>query len=125
MKRNMELVRQILLEVEAADFTDPNNYWEPSGPIEAMHARIVAEAGLLDAHFPYGNKQHSQSLTIHVYGLTWDGHDFLDTVRDEGTWKKVALTLGSRFATASMEIIKHVAAELAKQAVDAAMKGRT
>ena len=43
----------------------------------------MLEAGLLEK---LGESRHAKLL--HIRGLTWEGHDFLDTVRDPDVWKR-------------------------------------
>jgi hypothetical protein len=82
MKRDMDLIRQILLATEA----NPS----PVEPLEdlhfdgfddnvvAHHVELLAMAGLVTA-------EEAQAIGIyewHPVALTWVGHDFLDTIRD-------------------------------------------
>lgn len=82
MKRDMDLLRRILAEVEATDGT--KNY---ETPVEAYHAALAKEGGLLHAEIM--PEAPAIPMAAFVYRLTWAGHDFLDATKDEGVWKKV------------------------------------
>lgn len=87
MKRDMDLIRKILLHVEKCD----NLQFAIVGYEEqciAYHVRLLVEAELL----------HAVALTCldgkivlqecgHT-GLTWAGHEFLEASRDDGLWAK-------------------------------------
>ena len=94
MKRDMDLVRLILLEIEdkyrstaiydlAIDGYDTE--------MVAYHCKILYEAGLISDY-----KAQYADNEIYVFGvgsLTWDGNDFLEKIRDDSQWKKVKETI--------------------------------
>ena len=41
--------------------------------------------------------------------LTWEGHDFLDKVREETVWNRIKEAVAQKGATLTFEIIKSVA----------------
>jgi hypothetical protein len=93
MKRDMDLVRQILLEVEKLSFT--NNVVEIS--LEGYtseeinyHLIILADAGLLAVDYVRAGKKDYIWKSIR---LTWDGHEFLDAARDNNRWEKAKGTM--------------------------------
>jgi hypothetical protein len=45
----------------------------------------MCEAGLLDANVLTG--AHGEPMQAIIFGLTWEGHDFLDAARDDTIWK--------------------------------------
>ena len=89
MKRDMELIREILLRAEAAESFDPDfaidGYTDEQIGyhqyllIEADFANGV-DATNLDSVHPVGQ----------ISSLTWAGHEFLDTARDPTIWSKAA-----------------------------------
>jgi hypothetical protein len=52
----------------------------------AFHAQILEEAGLVTAAIHGGGK--SISTSAFIYRLTWDGHDFADSISDDTIWNK-------------------------------------
>ena len=44
-----------------------------------------------------------------VTRLTWQGHDFLDAVRNESVWNSTKAKVGKAVGSASLEVIRAVA----------------
>lgn len=111
MKRDYELIRKILLKVEE------NNgkvleYKTDKSPQEAYHCDIMIQAGLLDGKLlRKGLNTPSWILnrTVQVYDLTWEGHNFLDSIREETVWKKIKKEIGDKSGQVSFEILKDLA----------------
>lgn len=89
MKRDMDLVRKILLQIEEEHVSTAIFNLKIEGydlPTVAYHCKIMNEAGLL-SH--YSAKYGSDTIyAFQVGGLTWEGNDYLDKVRDNSVWKK-------------------------------------
>lgn len=90
MKRDMDVVRRILLELEAAPL--PMAGWRP--PMEGVPDEVAAYNAVqaIDAGLVLGNVTGIMgSRTPHVIltRLTWAGHDFLDAAREPGRWERV------------------------------------
>lgn len=89
MKRNMDLVREILLEIEKQYVSTAIYNLKVEGydtETIAYHCKILYEAGLISDY----KAQYADS-TIYSFGvgsLTWAGNDYLDKVRDNSIWKK-------------------------------------
>jgi hypothetical protein len=86
MKREMDLIRQILQSAEALEFVDGEpyeRYWART-PNEAYQIALMNDAGLVDAHIDTANGIPSGAS---ITRLTWAGHDFLDSSRDSKIWK--------------------------------------
>lgn len=89
MKRDMDLIREILREVEACE----NSYGINSPTIEgysdsqiAYHLKLLLDGGLIEAKNVAGEfQQEDEYIGIN---LTWDGQDFLNAARDDSLWKK-------------------------------------
>lgn len=90
MKRDMELVRSILLALEAVpeDEQVPNplvidGYSEDS---VGHHVHLMGEAGLLNtADITASCSTSDQAL---AFGITWAGHEFIDTMRSQEVWEQ-------------------------------------
>lgn len=112
MKRNWDLIRKILLKLEEKSDTTS---WLQSDEIKGFDAKIVAyhyglltEAGLIKS-------LELSSLEEEDYAalsLTWQGHEFLDKIKNENVWNKVKSTLQSKSLDLSFETIKIVASNL-------------
>jgi DNA-binding transcriptional ArsR family regulator len=104
MKRDMELVRQVLLQTEQStsvdDVIDLNI--EGYSPQEiSYHVKILFEAGLLDAR-DCGDRRELWKPR----SLTWDGHEFLDAARNETVWKKTTEIVKDKGGSVPFEVLK-------------------
>ena len=97
MKRDFDLIRKILNEVESSDHGYYVGYPEIKGySVEQIryHIHLLGESGLadvVDVSFSDGNSPQAE-----LRNLTWQGHDFLDSIKDESLWEKAKKTvLGS------------------------------
>lgn len=87
MQRDIDLIRHILLDLEArGSYTD----WldvdiEEYSPEQVdYHLELLIEAGLI--RVPASGMELSRR---HPLRLTWEGHEFLDAARSETRWQKV------------------------------------
>lgn len=87
MKRNMDLVRQILLKIHEHEFGyAPHDFSIEGYTAEEIgyHCLILGEAGLIVAQENSNLKSTSPSARP-VY-LTWQGHEFIENALDEKIW---------------------------------------
>jgi hypothetical protein len=85
MIRNMELIREILIKMEQDPMCDGQhevNLDMPNYPFEELkyHSSLLMDAGFI--------KGERDSLIPIVSRLTWEGHEFLDNIKDPGIWSK-------------------------------------
>jgi hypothetical protein len=118
MKRNMDLARQILLQVEA----HPKG-WAPhvrsagkcDGHELLHHVYLLGEAGFLRVSKITNNDSDGpEAIPI---CLTWEGHEFLANTADENRWEKVKKAAG----TVGWDVIGKVAAGLALSSAKSAL----
>ena len=114
MRLDHECVRKLLLYYESnLTLTDSNNV--DGIDLSGFSAETVkyttlklAEAHFVDASVtPLLNGDYY----VTVKAITWDGHAYLDTVRDNAVWKKTKSIL-SGVSSASVEIISNVASNV-------------
>ncbi len=120
MKRDMDLVRQMLLftEEHSAPSTAAEVKIEGRSDEEvSYHLALMKDAGLIEARSPgkYGPMWA-------VLGLTWAGHDFLDAARDANRWS-TAKKIGEKVGSVSFEVVTALLTELGKRAVFSALGG--
>lgn len=90
MKLDKDLVRELLLVIEASDH-DPRGWIAPEvdsrTPMEiSYHIMMMHDAGLI-----LGLEQNhhgSDGFRWRAQHLTYRGHEFLDTVRDGEVWRR-------------------------------------
>lgn len=119
MKRDMDLIRQILVQIEAYDgsvgeiFTlsidghsdDDVNY----------HLILLAEAGLIDAV----SAETFDSTDVEVRRLTWAGHEFLDSARSNKIWDGAKAYAIKTTGSLSLEALKLAIPHVMKTLMDA------
>jgi hypothetical protein len=113
MKRDMDLARKILLEVEA--YTEIDG-WVPleiegySSTEINYHIKLLAQAGLVEAE----DASTLGGSSFYVSSLTWEGHEFLDAARDSSRWQKAKDLVAQKGGALTFEILKQVLMEIAK-----------
>jgi hypothetical protein len=123
MKRDLDLVRELLLALEdmPANFAQPVPLAVGQGPLAivgrsndeiAYHIRIMTQGDLIAM-----GGISDDGVTIEKYhGFRWAGHEFLDDVRDPKAWE--AAKSGARQAGgASLGLVWDVAKGIAKYEV--------
>jgi hypothetical protein len=119
MKRDMDLVRELLLRIEAINLRTgkPVPQMVPLenliGPNEhrdsiAYHVRL-----LIDAGFVKGPTAFLASEIPAVTGMTWSGHDFLDSIRDPEIWRRTK-EAAKEAGGSTVEILRDIAVGLIK-----------
>ena len=97
MKRDMDLIRKILLTVESEEHGFvPHKKIEIEGYTQeeiGYHAFLLGEAGL--AEVTVSSHHHSESPSANILRLTWEGHEFLDAARDNNIWNQAKDKIGS------------------------------
>ena len=119
MKRDMDLVRKILLQIEEEHVSTAIFNLKIEGydlPTVAYHCKIMNEAGLL-SHYSakYGN---DTIYAFQVGGLTWEGNDYLDKVRDNSVWKKTKDAITDKGLPLIFDTIKTVSSAVITAAAE-------
>lgn len=118
MKREMELVREILLRLEKSDqgVDSAEIVVAEFGPSQiGHHCKWMLQAGLVE-----GLDGRTMGDVFPVYlslELTWDGHEFLETIRDPQRWEKTKQVLRKSGSWAT-DLLTEVARRLALQAAE-------
>ncbi|MFK7678742.1 DUF2513 domain-containing protein [Bacillus sp. Wb] len=108
MKRDMDLIRKILIQVEEKE----NEYLEYLLPIEGYteeeiqyHLRMISGQGLVNAHYADNIGR--------VTTLTWEGYEFLENIKNDTIWNKTKDVVKKNGGAASLAIMTELAKELA------------
>jgi len=112
MKRDMDIVKRVLLAIEEkyvdVALHDGELGIEDLGlEVVAYHCDILYEHGLISTYKPY-----YVGDGIYAFGvgrLTWDGHDFLDKIRDESNWERIKKAINDNKLPMTIEVVKDVA----------------
>ena len=110
MKRDMDLIRSLLLQVEGEDNPDLSKWTEEQ--------QLYHMALLIEAEFVHGSiidDEQGNTRTTITTRLTWSGHEFLDAARNETVWKKAKEKLAVVGTNVAWPILSAVLADLAKK----------
>ena len=121
MKRNMDLVRSILLAIEASE-DDPRG-WVELASFEGLsdtevsyHVKLMDQAGLIEADdLSTGGED---GFRWQAKGLTWDGHEFLDAARKNSVWERAKRQTLDKTGGLSLELLKTALINIGKQAIE-------
>ncbi len=113
MKRDMDLVRQILQQIEERTPRSSNPIvWATDRSRDELyeHLEIMQDAGLVEGvalapKYPICKR------------MTWEGHEFLEQSRDEGMWEQAKAKAIAATGSLSMLAVKTALATLIKAAI--------
>ena len=114
MKRDMELIRKVMLEAEKTK--DPNELVDPKieGYNEteiSYHIALLDDAGLL-----HGQDRSAIGVFRWSAGtLTWAGHEFVEAARDEDVWKEARAVVEKSGNGVVFEVLKHALMSVLKK----------
>jgi len=114
MKRDMDLIRRILLEIESNDQLEIP---EASEELIARHVLLLNEEQLIKGLVAAEqlNGQPVLQQTMAYTRLTSKGHDFLDAIRDEGVWKKTREKITEVGGGISLSLVTALATQFLKE----------
>ena len=121
MKRDMDLIRELLLKLESMELPrgaimhfnpdDKEVQIEGHSPDEIeYHAKLLTEAGLIEP-----GRGAMQGFMFR--SLTWEGHDFADSIRNTEVWdktKKGAIAAGGF----TVDLLKDLAKGFIKKQIE-------
>ena len=118
MKRDLDLIRAILLDIESkprSELLGRSFQIDGVGADEFSEAiTLMLERGLIEGATLRPLKGAIQIANVRI---TWSGHDFLDSVRDEEIWEKTkegAVAAGGF----TFDLIKALAKGLIKRKIE-------
>jgi hypothetical protein len=99
MKRDMDILRRVLLSVERnRDEAEYDN-------TEWYHLELAHQAGLIAGKvYEYQGGGGGRKVMIVDMRLTPDGHNFVDLARHDDIWRGVADSIASTVKTASFDV---------------------
>ena len=107
MKRDMDLIRDILTYIEEnISINNPKNVVLPDYATEeiAYHLQLLDDADLVRLK----DMSDSSGLDFWVYGLTWNGHEFLEAAKDETRWETAKRYLKEKVGSLPFSILQSV-----------------
>jgi len=112
MKRNMDLVRDILLIVESTPANQHVGNIEPENYSDAEvleHLEMLIDAKFLDGKVVRSGAGDERIYHVHVSALTWQGREFIDSVRNDALWQKTKSTIVEKGGSYTLDILKALA----------------
>lgn len=118
MKRDMELIRKIMLAIE----DHPSGYAPDKIVIDGFtddqigfHLYQMLQAGLIEGI----DTTSSESVGPEAIAtcLTPTGYDFIDAIRNDTIWGKVKAYIKEKGVSATVEIVQKVAIHFVKQQI--------
>lgn len=109
MKRDLALIRELLIELEGNPQMQTRKLTLDGFTREEIdyHARL-----LLDAQFAAGL---STDAGVEFYSLRWKGHEFIDAARDDTVWRKATEKVGATVGSVSVGVMRAILGEVAMQ----------
>jgi hypothetical protein len=112
MKRDFELVRKLLIELEGEDSVDLSPYTKEQ---VNYHKALIKEAGFAEGtiHYPSTHQTDVPDLAM-LKRLTWEGHEFLDKAKNDTVWNKAKAIIKDKGVSLSLDALKIALAEAVK-----------
>jgi hypothetical protein len=113
MRRNLELIRRLVLSVEDEPAERLVTGIEIDGYTSeevGYHSYLLVDAGLAE-----GTDIGTMNETLpnwRLSHLTWAGHDFADAARDDSRWAKATAVVKEKAGTVTFDVLKQVLANL-------------
>lgn len=116
MKRDMDLVRRILMKIESHEHgiaPYPLMIDGASDELVGYHIHLLGQAGLLAVDEITSLESDSpEAMALH---MTWTGHDFLDAARSDTIWNRAKQRVAGTVGSVTFEAFKALLVALAKE----------
>jgi hypothetical protein len=126
VQRDMDLVRKILLYIEGKEDDHPiiDAPFDGYDEITLLeHYHLIFEAGLVRGETICSTTTPERVIKVIPFGLTWAGHDFTNSIKNDSIWNKAKDTVSSKLSGLPFDVLKAVLIGLCKEAVKDAVKG--
>ncbi len=117
MKRDLELIRKIVLFIEDAPSGGAPNPMKFEGYSDAQvgyHAYLLIDAGL--ARGTDSSNFDSDAPRGLISNLTWAGHEFAEAARDEARWKNAMNVVQEKGGAVTIDVLTQLLVALMKGA---------
>lgn len=114
MKRNFELIKKILLKFEELPLNHNENEIivdEFSKNEVTYHVFLLAEANLVEIQ----DASSFDGKDFLPERLTWEGHEFLDNIRNDSIWNGIKSFIASKGGDIGFSVLKALAEAKAKE----------
>jgi hypothetical protein len=113
MKRDWDLIREVLIELEALDtHNDRKDYEIERGKPRDTDAMAEQALLLFKSRFIEGIDANTfDGPAVIARGLTWEGHDLLQTIRSKPVWERVKKIAEEKGIELTFDAVKQLAAK--------------
>lgn len=103
MKRDMDFVRDLLIkiadeDIDGIDLEDEKVIYH----LEMLHTQGFVKGVIVDS------TMDGMFCLWHSPRLTWDGNEFLDTIRPKGVWEKIKAVANEKGVGLTLESIAKI-----------------
>ncbi|WP_415911641.1 DUF2513 domain-containing protein [Neptuniibacter sp. QD37_11] len=113
MRRNPEIIRNIMLAAEKCEANqrisnqdiecEDGQEWDVSA-----HIKLLEQAGFIEASISKElNPQRPH--TCYIYRITWQGYEYLDSIRDPEIWSKTKQSISKVGGSLTIDLIMAIA----------------
>ena len=132
MKLDVDCVRDVLFYLEEHLEISPElelneiSVWDLecqlNYPIQELANTLLMlhEAGYIEAVIDFGS---NRIILLDVYRITYDGHQFIESIRPESVWKRVKAT-GKQVGSFSIDVITQIATGTLSSIVNGYLTGQ-
>lgn len=114
MRRDLDLVRCVLMSVEKAD--GPIGYDVLSRCCADM-GKLAFHIGLMQSHGLIVSEVDcdgfGEPIDVRISSITWDGYDYLDAIRSPQVWNKAKEAISKAVGDTSLSVVKQTCSMVA------------
>lgn len=120
MKLNHDCIRQVLLDIENNLCLDQKHFLKviaadtvnTYGIDNVLYSILqLNDAGYIDTRITAIKAVKSEDSLVYIKKITWEGHKFLDNIRDSNVWSKTKKIL-THFESVSITLISNIASQV-------------
>jgi Hypothetical protein (DUF2513) len=122
MKRDLELIRKILLTIENDE--QPLTIPDESCARICYHVHLLIDRRFVEGKVAWGSDAGGLvPMSCFTTRMTMDGHDYLDSVRDPRVWEKTKSQLDKVGGGGPLELVKDIAAKIMAELIRSSWGG--
>lgn len=115
MKRNWDMIREILTKVEACtlptEMVQLSDFPDEKAAEASYHVELLIDAGLIDGQM--AKTMGAEINAFFAHRLTWDGHEFLDAIRSDTVWNRTKKIFADKGISMTIDLVKEAAVSIA------------
>ena len=115
MRRDWDLIRDILTKVESCTLNTEqvrlSDFPDSKQAAASYHIDLLIDAGLIKGKV--AKTMGPGVKDFFANRLTWEGHEFLDSIRNDTVWEKTKAVFKEKGIAMSVDLVKGVATKAA------------